>query len=102
MRKQLVEVNYPEHGEGVTLPRVVLVLEQYPQYFNGIDMVKFHETGSVKESVRAFRYSKVPHRGMTTISFPNLNKTKDLPYPRDEVVNKILNSLKKGHKSPAH
>lgn len=102
MRAQLVELNYPEHGKGITLPRIVLVMEMYPDYFNGIDIKEYLKTKDVPSSYRAFRYGKIPHRGMTTISFPNLNKKADYPYPRLTLLDRVVKSLDKSHKTPAY
>lgn len=102
MRKQLAEFDYPEHGRGYTLPRVVLVTETYDKHFTGIDVAEYIRSGDVRDSYRSFMYTKIPNRSMRVISFPNLNKQKDLPYPRIKVMEKISNSLKRSHKSPAY
>ena len=101
MRKQLAEFDYPEHGRGYTLPRVVLITEDYDNHFTGIDVVEYIKSGDVRSSYRSFTHTKIPSRSMRVISFPNLNKTKDFPYPRKKLLDKVSNSLKRSHKSPA-
>lgn len=101
MRRQLVQIEYPVHGEGVTLPRTVLVMEMYEDRFVGVDIGEYTRTHSVTASYRTFKMSKIPHRGMTTISFPNMNKKKDFPYPRREKMDRITSGLRRDHKSLA-
>lgn len=101
MQTTLIEVSYPEHGEEVTLPRVVLVTEDNDNVIKGIDLKKFIETGDVKESYRAMKKSKIPHRGLTVISWPELDKDKDFPYPREERLKAITKSLTKTHQKAA-
>ena len=97
MRRQLVQIEYPVHGEGVTLPRTVLVMEMYDDRFIGVDVGIYSRTRSVPESYRTFKVSKIPHRGMTTISFPNLDKKKDFPYPRRIKMDRITSGLRREH-----
>lgn len=101
MRRHLAEINYPEHGNGVTLPRIVLVMEEYATFFRGVDLKKYLDTKNIQLSYRSFKYGKIPHRGMTTISFPDLNKKLDFPYPRNEKLNAIIKSLHRSHKNAA-
>lgn len=101
MRRQLVQIEYPVHGTGITLPRTVLVIEMYEDRFVGVDIGEYSKTRNVSESYRTFKISKIPHRGMTTISFPNLNKRIDFPYPRTSKLNKIVTGLRRDHKSLA-
>jgi len=98
MRRQLVQIEYPVHGKGITLPRTVLVMEMYDDRFVGIDIGEYSKTRNVSESYRTFKISKIPHRGMTTISFPNLNKRIDFPYPRRIKMDKISSGLRRDHK----
>ena len=102
MRRPLAKIEYPEHGDGYTLPRLVLVMETRGDLFVCIDMEEYIKTGDVAGSYRTFKMSKIPHRGMTTISFPRMNKEKDFPYPRTERLDKIADGLKKNHKGPAY
>jgi len=101
MRRQLVNIEYPEHGTGYTLPRMYLIMESYPDRFVGIDVEEYIRTGKVKDSYRSLKMSKIPHRGMTTISFPILNKDLDFPYPREEKMDKIAEGFKRSHKRVA-
>ena len=101
MQVQLVELNYPQHGEEITLPRIVLITDDNEKQFKGIDLKEFIETGSTKSAYRSFNKSKIPHRGMITISWPELDKEKDFPYPREERLTSIANTLRKNHQKPA-